>query len=276
MKLQMRWTVACAVALVFTGTIASHSVSASTVANELPASIINSKAITYCAAISQPPFELFNAQQQPEGVDIELGDLMADKLGVKARWVNIPFAGLIPALISGHCDAVISGLYIKPERLKVIDQIAYRYAMEGVLLKAGAAKLNGLESLSGDKVATVTGTTANVLLQQANASLALAGKKPINIVAFPDNTPALQQVEFGQVKGYALAYETAVYYDQINPGQFELGVPPFYKMPIGIGIRKGDPAFETALNTALVDIEKDGSYAAVFKKWGIWLDMLGS
>ena len=188
MKLQMRWTVASAVALVFTGTIASHSVSASTVANELPASIINSKAITYCAAISQPPFELFNAQQKPKGVDIELGDLMADKLGVKARWVNIPFAGLIPALISGHCDAVISGLYIKPERLKVIDQIAYRYAMEGVLLKAGAAKLDGLESLSGDKVATITGTTANVLLQQANASLALAGKKPINIVAFPDNT----------------------------------------------------------------------------------------
>jgi ABC-type amino acid transport substrate-binding protein len=47
-------------------------------------------------------------------------------------------------------------------------------------------------------------------------------------------------------------------------------------MPIGIGIRKGDPAFETALNTALVDIENDGSYAAVFKKWGISFDMLGS
>ena len=162
-----------------------------------------------------------------EGVDIELGDLMADKLGVKARWVNIPFAGLIPALMAGHCDAVISGLYIKPERLKVIDQIAYRYAMEGVLLKSGAAKLDGLEALSGDKVATVTGTTANVLLQQANASLAKAGKKPINIVAFPDNTPALQQVQFGQVKGYALAYETAVYYNQINPGQFELRQPTF-------------------------------------------------
>ena len=274
MKIPAKWITVSAVTAAFA--IASHSASAGSIANGLPTSITSSKTITYCAAISQPPFELFNAQQQPEGVDIELGDLMADKLGVKARWVNIPFAGLIPALISGHCDAVISGLYIKPERLKVIDQIAYRYAMEGVLLKSGAAKLHGLEALSGDKVATVTGTTANVLLQQANASLAKAGKKPINIVAFPDNTPALQQVQFGQVKGYALAYETAVYYNQINPGQFELGVPPFYKMPIGIGVRKGDPAFETALNTALASIEKDGSYAAVFKKWGISFDALGS
>ena len=47
-------------------------------------------------------------------------------------------------------------------------------------------------------------------------------------------------------------------------------------MPIGIGVRKGDLAFETALNTALASIEKDGSYAAVFKKWGISFDMLGS
>ena len=274
MKIPAKWITVSAVTAAFA--IASHSASAEAIADGLPASITSSKTITYCAAISQPPFELFNAQQQPEGVDIEIGDLMADKLGVKARWVNIPFAGLIPALIAGQCNAVISGLYIKPERLKVIDQIAYRYAMEGVLLKSGAAKLDGLEALSGDKVATVTGTTANVLLQKANASLAKAGKKPINIVAFPDNTPALQQVQFGQVKGYALAYETAVYYNQISPGQFELGVPPFYKMPIGIGVRKGDPAFETALNTALAGIEKDGSYAVVFKKWGISFDMLGS
>ncbi len=274
MKFPAKWIAVSMVTLTFA--IAGHSASADAVAKGLPSSITSKRMITYCAAISQPPFELFNAQQQPEGVDIELGDLMAAKLGVKARWVNIPFAELIPALIAGHCDAVISGLYIKPERLKVIDQIPYRYAMEGVLLKSGAAKLAGLEALSGEKVATVTGTTANVLLQQANASLAKAGKKPIDIVAFPDNTPALQQVQFGQVKGYALAYETAVYYDQISPGQFELGVPPFYKMPIGIGVRKGDPAFETALNTALVGIEKNSSYAAVFKKWSISFDMLGS
>src|ERR1700731_4354812 len=153
MKIPTSWTTVSAITLAFS--IASHSASAEAVANGLPTSITTSKTITYCAAISQPPFELFNAQQKPEGVDIELGDLLADKLGVKARWVNIPFAGLIPALIAGHCDAVISGLYIKPERLKVIDQIPYRYAMEGVLLKSGAAKLDGLEALSGEKVATV-------------------------------------------------------------------------------------------------------------------------
>ena len=129
MKIPAKWMTISAVTAAFA--MASHCASAETVAETcgIANSVTASKTITYCAAMSQPPFELVNAQQHPEGVDIELGDLMAGKLGVKARWVNIPFAGLIPALISGHCDAVISGLYIKPERLKVIDQIPYRYAM---------------------------------------------------------------------------------------------------------------------------------------------------
>ncbi len=33
----------------------------------LPASITESKTITYCSAISQPPWEFYSAQQQPEG-----------------------------------------------------------------------------------------------------------------------------------------------------------------------------------------------------------------
>jgi polar amino acid transport system substrate-binding protein len=240
----------------------------------LPERIATAKTITYCSAITLPPMEFFNAQQQPQGVDIELGDQLAARLGVKAKWLNMPFAGLIPALLADHCDAIISQLFIKAPRLEVIDEIPYMNSQEAVLLKAGSPTIATLADLSGKKAATVTGTTATQLLQAASEDLKKAGKAPIDIVMFPENTPALQQLQFGQVYAYGVAYETALYYSKIAPGQFELGGPSYFKILTGIGVSKNQKPLEEALKTALAGMMKDGSYAAIFKKWGLEDDML--
>ncbi len=241
---------------------------------QLPARITAAKTITYCSAVTLPPMEFFDAKQQPTGVDIELGDALAHRLGLQAKWINMPFAGLIPALLADHCDAILSQLFIKPPRLLVIDQIPYMYSQEAVLLKAGAPKIASLADLSGKKAATVTGTTATDLLQAASAELVKAGKPPITIVMFPENTPALQQVQFGQVYAYGVAYETALYYGRVSAGQFEVGGPPYFKILTGIGVSKNQPAVEAALKGELAGMMKDGSYAAIFKKWNLEDDML--
>jgi polar amino acid transport system substrate-binding protein len=240
----------------------------------LPADVTASKTITYCSAVNLPPMEFFSPSQQPEGVDIELGTALAKSLGYSAKFVNIPFAGLIPALLAGHCDAIMSQLFIKPPRLKVIDEIPYMYSQEGFILKAGAPKLSGPEALSGEKAASVTGTTATDLMNKANTALTAAGKAPITIVMFPENTPALQQVQFGQVAAYGVAYETALYYANLEPGTFEVGGAPYFKILTGIGVSKQQPGLKAALTGALAGLMKDGTYAAIYKKWNLTVDML--
>ncbi len=243
-------------------------------ADTLPADVTASKTLTFCSAINLPPMEFFSPSQQPVGVDIELGDALAKRLGVTAKWINMPFAGLVPALLAGHCDAIMSQLFIKPARLKVIDEIPYMYSQEGFILKAGAPKLSGPQALSGEKAATVTGTTATDLLNQANAALSAAGKKPVTIVMFPENAPALQQVQFGQVAAYGVAYETALYYANLQPSQFELGGAPYFKILTGIGVSKEQPGLKARLTAALHAMMQDGSYAAIYKKWHIGVDMI--
>ena len=243
-------------------------------AAELPARVAAAKTITYCSAVTLPPMEFFNDKQQPVGVDIELGDALASRLGLKSKWTNMPFAGLIPALLADHCDAIISQLFIKAPRLEVIDQIPYMNSQEGVIIKTGSPKINTLTDLSGKKAATVTGTTATNLLDEANEQLVKAGKPPINIIKFPENTPALQQVEFGQVYAYGVSYETALYYGKIAPKQFEVGSPPYFKILTGIGVSKQQNGLRDALKTELAGMMKDGSYAAIFKKWALEEDML--
>ncbi|MGE4482572.1 ABC transporter substrate-binding protein [Acidocella sp.] len=240
----------------------------------LPASIMSTKTITYCSSLTQPPMEFVNAQQKPEGADIELGDLLAQRLGLKTKWVNIPFAGLIPALQAGECDAIISQLFIKPARLQVIDELPYMYSQEIILFKKGSPTVDTLSGLSGKKVASVTGTTATVLLQAENEKLKQAGAPLIKIVDFPSNTAALQQLQFGQVAAYGVSYEIGLYYNQTAPGEFQIGGKPYFKILTGIGIRKSDSGLRDALQATLADTMKDGSYAAIFKKWNLATDML--
>ena len=104
-----------------------------------------------------------------------------------------------------------------------------------------------------------------MLLAQANQALTKAGKPPIDAIDFPDNSAALQQLQFGQVKAFTVQYETAVYYSKLQPSQFELGMAPFYKVPIGVGLRKNDPVLQTAVASALNDMMKDGSMAGLLK-----------
>jgi polar amino acid transport system substrate-binding protein len=240
----------------------------------LPPAMAASKTITFCAAMTLPPVIYFNSNLKPAGVDVDFGNMLAQHLGVTVKWDNVPFSSMIPDLISGHCDAIVSALYIQAERLKVINEIPYMYVAQSVLLKAGAPKLDSLAELSGRKVAAVTGSATNMQLDEANQALKKAGKPPIDVIDFPDNSAALQQLEFGQVEAFTVQYETAVYYSNLQPSQFELGIAPFYKVPIGVGLRKNDPVLQAAVTTALDDMLKNGSMAGLLKKWDLTSDTL--
>lgn len=242
----------------------------------LPASIVSSKILTFCSALSQPPMEFVNTQQQPVGLDVELGTALAQRLGLKVKWVNTPFAGLIPALQAGACDAIISQLFIKPARLEVVDMVPYMYSQEIILFKNGMPTVDNLAALSGKKVASVTGTTATVLLNAENEKLKQAGKPPIHIIDFPSNTDALQQLQFGQVAAYGVAYEIGRYYNQTAPGEFVTGGAPYFKILTGIATRKSETGLRDALQEKLADMMKDGSYASLFKKWDLTSDMLSA
>jgi polar amino acid transport system substrate-binding protein len=229
--------------------------------------------LTYCAAMTLPPVIYLDKNLKPAGIDVAFGDMLAQKLGRTVVWENVDFSGIIPALISGHCDAIVSALFIQPARLKVIDELPYMYVSQSVLLRAGSAPLASLDELSGKKVAAVTGSATNIQLAKENAALAKAGKPPIDVVDFPDNSGALQQLQFGQVDAFTVQYETAVYYAHLEPQNFEVGIAPFFKVPIGVGVAKGNPD-EPAMKAALAAMIADGSLTRLLDSYGLSSDVL--
>ena len=151
--------------------------------------------ITYCSDISAPPLTYYDAPQKPVGAEIELGNALAAQLGVSANWANTGFNGIIPALQAKQCDAIVSQLYIKPEREKVVDFVPYMYASNTLLVtQEGAKDVKSADDLCGKKAAGQTGTTIVEYLTDQSTKCTAAGKAKIDIRQFTKDSDALQQL----------------------------------------------------------------------------------
>src|SRR5690348_2365633 len=132
-----------------------------------PRRIADARKIVYCSDMTGPPLEFLDESTKPVGADIDIGTEIAKRFGVTAEWKNIPFKGLVPALLAQQCDVVLSQLFDKPERRQAIDLVDYMNSSEAFLVRAGnPKKVHTIEDLSGHKVAVENGTTIQELIEE--------------------------------------------------------------------------------------------------------------
>jgi len=240
-----------------------------------PKRIADAGTIVYCSDMTGPPLEYLDENTKPIGSDIDIGNEIAKRFGVKAEWKNVPFKGLIPALLAQQCDAIISQLFDKPERRQAIDLVDYMNSSEALLVRAGnPKKVHSLDDLSGQKVAVENGTTIQDLIEEQNKKFGAAGKKPADVVVYPKDTDALQALQIGQADVYGTTLETGAYYMAKSPKTFEVAGPPFHQILTAIGLRKSDDGMTDAMQKAVDSMQQDGTLAAILKKWQIEGDVM--
>ncbi len=242
----------------------------------LPSSaLVSSGTLTFCSDISAPPLTYYDKDQKAVGTEIELGDAIAKKLKLKSTWKNVAFSGIIPALQGRQCDAIITQLYIKPEREKVVDFVPYMYAGNTVLVESGnPKKITGIDDLCGRKVAAQTGTTVIDILADEAKKCAAAGKPKIGVAKFGRDSEAQQQLKLGLVDAYGTTVEIAGYALKQQPGAFETVGEPFNKIKTGIATVKANKPLHDALAKAFAEVRADGTYDAILKKWELTDDAL--
>lgn len=260
------------------GSTAAGTSGTSTASVQVPAGTLDDAGkLTFCADISSPPLTYYDENQNAVGAEIELGDALAKQLGVSANWANTAFNGIIPALQAKQCDAIMSQLYIKPDRAKVVDFVPYMYASNTLLTNAQHDEgINSINDLCGKKAAAETGTTASDYLTATSKQCTSDGKAAVDIRLFAKDSDALQQLKLALVDAYGTTLESASYVMKQQPGTFKLLGKPFGRVQTGIATRKDDKALHDALTKALAALHSDGEYDAILKKWNLQADALGS
>lgn len=225
--------------------------------------------LTYCSDLSVPPFlSLDSATMKPVGFDIDVGNAIGKAMGVTASYKNISFDGLIPALQAGQCDAIISALFDKPERRKVVDFVDYANVGNAVIVKADSAlAVSSLADLSGKKVAVERGSVNAQEVTAASDELVKQGKPAISIVALPKATDAIVQLLSGLADAFYGGTATEAAYNRQNPGKLKLAGPQMSTYFTGIATLKSDADLHDALATAFELTKTDGSYHSAVKAW---------
>ena len=122
--------------------------------------------VTYNVAqdMAYAPFESLNADGEPEGFDCDLIRAIAHEMGFAVNLVNTNWDGIIPSLVSGTSDIIISAMTITEKRQKnVTFSDPYFEATQYIVVKEDS-DINSLEDLKGKTVGVQNATTGDIAI----------------------------------------------------------------------------------------------------------------
>jgi polar amino acid transport system substrate-binding protein len=189
-------------------------------------------------------------------------------MGVKARFDNTGFDGIIAALMAKKCDAVISGMNDTPERRKQVAFVDYLKVGQSFMVKKGNPEnITSIDSLAGKAASVETGTTNKDFLDAQSKRLTSQGKKAIKVVTYPKDNDAANALRTGRVDAYFGDAPVVAYYIEQTPEAFALGGTPVNPLSIGIAIRKSDTELQAAVQKAIDMIYADGTMDQILTRW---------
>jgi polar amino acid transport system substrate-binding protein len=229
--------------------------------------------------IAYAPIEFLDeSTNEPVGLDIDIANALAEKLGVEAKFNNSAFDGLLGALDAERYDAIVSAMTASDERKEQVDFVEYFNAGSGIIVAAGNPKgVATADDLCGLKVAVQEGTVQVDFLVGPEGEpggqdqkCKDEGKDGIEVLKFPTDPEAVQALLSGQADAEMADFPVAAYSATQNEGKIEL--IPNYQIepaPYGIALRKSSTALNDALQEAFDAIVADGTYDEILTKWSL-------
>lgn len=232
-----------------------------------PADVARAGKLVFCSDISYPPEEFYQGTTA-EGSDIDIGAALARLMGVKAQFDNTGFDGIILALQSHKCDAVMSGMSDTAKRRKQVAFVDYLNIPQSLMVpKGNPAHIMGWDGLAGKTVGCQISTTEYDYLVRESARLKATGKSGITVVTYNTDTDGANALKAGKLDAYASDYTAVTYYVSKDPTRLQFIGRPINPLPIGIAIRKDDPALSGAVQKAVDALYKNGAMTRILAKW---------
>lgn len=196
-----------------------------------------------------------------EGFEIDLAKALTKQmLGKKGKadFVTTTANTRIPLLKNHKIDVILATLTITPEREKQVSFTKSYFPAGSALLVPDGSKITNVRQLNGKRVLAVKGTTA-----------------VDDVHKFAPKAHVLQYDDYGQAmsalkakQGVALTTDNGLLAGiaQENKG-YKLVGGVYAKDPYGIAVNKGQKSMLKHLNKALNELEKNGTYNRLVKKW---------
>jgi polar amino acid transport system substrate-binding protein len=205
-----------------------------------------------------PPYEMTTDDGKLEGIDIEIAGAIAEKLGLELQVDDMDFDAALLAAQQGKSDIVMAGVSVTEERQKVMEfSDSYATGVQVIIVKEGS-DIQSVEDLEGKMIGTQRGTTGNLYCTDDYGE--------DHITSYDNGLTAVQALNNGQVDCVVIDKEPATAFVGANPGLVILDTE-YTSEDYAIGMAKGNTALLDAVNTALAELQADGTVDAIVAKY---------
>ena len=203
----------------------------------------------------QPPLTMTAKNGDLIGLDVALSRVLANSMGVDAKFVKLPFGRLLDALVADQVDMVMSGVTITPARSE-------RVTFVGPYYTSGKSLLTKSESLAGVRIPQDLDSSQirlSALAGSTSESFVRDSIPRAKLVATEHLEEAIQKVLDGNVDALIADRETCSFAVLRHPDQGLLNPDVVFTIePMGIAIAPGDPRFANLIQTYLSALEEHG------------------
>ena len=210
-----------------------------------------------------PPYEMIADSGEFEGIDVEIADAIAKKLGLELKVDDMGFDAALLAVQEGKSDIVMAGVTVTDERLLVMDfSESYATGIQ-VIIVPEDSDITSVEDLEGKLIGTQRGTTGYIYASDTPEN---GGFGDENVIAYDNGITAVQALQNGQVDCVIIDSAPAQSFVDSNPGLKILDTE-YVLENYAIGLAKGNAALLEAVNAALAELTADGTVQAIIDKY---------
>lgn len=204
-----------------------------------------------------PPYEMTTDDGGFEGIDVEIAQAIAEKLGLELQIDDMDFTAALEAVQSGMSDMAMAGITVNEERLAVMDfSDTYATGVQVVIVKEGSDVT--LDNLGEQLIGVQNGTTGWQFCSDDFGD--------DHVAAFDNGITAVQALVNDQVDCVVIDQGPAEVFVSENPGltilETEYAIEDY-----AIGVNKGNTALLDAINGALAELQEDGTIQSIIDKY---------
>ena len=208
-----------------------------------------------------PPFSFQDENGKLTGFEVEFAQALAQHLGVKASLKPTKWDGMLASLDSKRIDVVINQVTISDERKKKYD-FSVPYTVSGIQAltrKDKEGSIKGPQDLANKKVGVGLGTNYEQWLRE--------NVKGVDIRTYDDDPTKYQDLRSGRVDAILVDRLAALDLVKKTGNTRAVAGPAFSRQEAGVALRKGNEDLLNAINTAIGEMQKDGTLNKISEKW---------
>ena len=209
-----------------------------------------------------PPYEMTDDAGNYIGIDVEVAQAIAEKLGLELVIDNMEFTAALEAAQNGKSDMVMAGVTVNEDRLTVMDfSDSYATGVQVVIVKEGSDVT--MDNLGEKMIGTQMGTTGYIY---ASDTIENGGYGEDHVIAYDNGITAVQALLNDQIDAVIIDNAPAQAFVEANSGLTILE-GEWVVENYAIGFQKGNTALVEAVNTALAELIADGTVQQIVDKY---------